>query len=46
MKSDVEKAIKKVRAELKVITEETRKMQLRMELKELKKILRKEKVAS
>lgn len=46
MKSDVQKAIKKVRVELKVITEEAKKMQLRRELKELKKALQKEKITA
>jgi len=46
MKSDAQKAIKRVRSELKVITEEAKKIQLRMELKELKKALQKEKITS
>jgi len=46
MKSDVQKAIKRVRAELKVTTKEAKKIQLRMKLQELKKALQKEKIAS
>lgn len=44
MKSDAQKAIKRVRAELKVSTEEAKKIQLRMKLQELKKALQKEKI--